>query len=154
MITSNFIIHWMRKFVEYNDVITWESLNNALINNLHFSNSYLECVYNTVKGDLFEILTKYMLINMGYKYCYLYKEIPLNLKIKLNLPNNDRGIDIICSKNNANYIGIQCKWRTEINCSILKCYVTEFLREIDLSKLDYGVMVSNVKYITPNFSNE
>jgi len=60
----------------------WSFLNDVLTNNLYFDSSYLQCMYK--KCDLFKILVRHMLIYMNYKYCYLYKEIPTKLKIKLN----------------------------------------------------------------------
>jgi len=150
MITKIFTIKWINKVLKNHDNINWQTIDNILSNNQYLDN-YLPSVYNKIKGDLFEIITKYMLLQ-EYKICYLYQEIPNQLKQLLNLPNQDRGIDLICSNDNINFIGIQCKWRTNINQSIKKCYVTEFLHEINNSKLKYGIMVSNVKRITPTFN--
>lgn len=152
MITKHFVIKFVKKILKHNENIDWNIVNTILTTNSYLD-QYLPVLYNKIKGDLFEIITKFMLINMGYKYCYLYNEIPKRLKRELNLPNNDRGIDIICSKNNNKYIGVQCKWRSKTNKSIKKCYVTEFLHEMNQSKLEYGIMISNVKYITPTFNN-
>jgi len=69
------------------------------------------------KGDLFEELTYYI-----FKYHYMYqnetknvwlwKDMPLILKNKLNLPNTDQGIDLIMESTDNKYYGIQCKYRT------------------------------------------
>ena len=150
MITKIFTIKWINKVLKNHDNINWQTIDNILSNNQYLDN-YLPSVYNKIKGDLFEIITKYMLLQ-EYKICYLYQEIPNQLKQLLNLPNQDRGIDLICSNDNINFIGIQCKWRTNINQSIKKCLVTEFLHEINNSKLKYGIMVTNVKRITPTFN--
>jgi len=150
MITKIFTIKWINKVLKNHDNINWQTIDNILSNNQYLDN-YLPSVYNKIKGDLFEIITKYMLLQ-EYKICYLYQEIPNQLKQLLNLPNQDRGIDLICSNDNINFIGIQCKWRTNINQSIKKCYVTEFLHEINNSKLKYSIMVTNVKRITPTFN--
>jgi len=150
MITKIFTIKWINKVLKNHDNINWQTIDNILSNNQYLDN-YLPSVYNKIKGDLFEIITKYMLLQ-EYKICYLYQEIPNQLKQTLNLPNQDRGIDLICSNDNINFIGIQCKWRTNINQSIKKCLVTEFLHEINNSKLKYGIMVTNVKRITPTFN--
>ena len=56
---------------------------------------------NKEKGDSFEQLTKqYLKYDPKYatklKYVWLLTEIPANIHKKLNLPDNDQGIDLIC----------------------------------------------------------
>jgi predicted helicase len=66
---------------------------------------------------LFEYPCKYILISNGYSEVYLYK---------------DRGIDIIYYDNKSDeYVGVQCKWRSNVNKCIKKRYVAEFLWEVD-----------------------
>ena len=86
---------------------------------------------------------------------YMYNEIPLSLKDKLNLPSIDKGIDLIYNtKNDDMWTGVQCKWRTNVNRSIDKNLVAGFITELNRSKLNSGVMFTNVKQITKYFADE
>ena len=71
-------------------------------------------------GDIFEHLTKlYLQTAPQYKSklrkVYLEKEVPSNLRKKLNLPDSDEGIDIIAETNDKEYWAIQCKYRSDSN---------------------------------------
>ena len=55
---------------------------------------------NNEKGDQFEYLTKYLfLIHPNFinitKHIYLYSDIPYDIKNKFQLPNIDKGIDLL-----------------------------------------------------------
>jgi len=55
---------------------------------------------NKEKGNLFELLSKYYLIlNPKYatklKNVWLHNEVPQEVKLKLNFPDTDEGIDIL-----------------------------------------------------------
>lgn len=69
------------------------------------------------KGDLFEYLTYYLfklspILNHKLKDIWLYKDIPNNIKIKLKLPNKDKGIDLLADIDDE-YYAIQCKFRQD-----------------------------------------
>ncbi len=71
-------------------------------------------------GDIFEHLTKlYLQTAPQYKSklrkVYLEKEVPSNLRKKLNLPDSDEGIDLIAETNDKEYWAIQCKYRSDSN---------------------------------------
>ena len=68
------------------------------------------------KGDAFEILNKYyLLLDPVYKSIlsevWLLSEVPRNISKKLNLPNQDKGIDLIAQTNTGEYWAIQSKYR-------------------------------------------
>ncbi len=149
MITKAFFKEWILGLGK-NDT-SWHKIDSAILQNVNFTD-YYECNYNKVKGDIFEYLAKYIYLFNGYKKVYLYNEIPNKLKQELGLPNTDKGIDLVISKDDKKWIGVQCKWRSNVNCSIQKKYVTEFLHEVNNSNLSYGIMFTNVKKITSRFN--
>lgn len=68
-------------------------------------------------GDLFEKITYYLFkldpkLNAGLKSIWMYSDIPTKKIKKLNLPSNDKGIDIL-AKINGEYCAIQCKYRQD-----------------------------------------
>ena len=72
------------------------------------------------KGDLFERLTQvYLQTSPTYesklKNVYLLsdKTIPERLRNKLNLPDNDEGIDLICETRSGDYWSVQCKYKSD-----------------------------------------
>ncbi len=75
------------------------------------------------KGDLFEIITFYtfklcpLLNNNNITNNWLYDDIPLCIKKELNLPEKDKGIDLLIEIENE-YYAIQCKFRQDINTCI------------------------------------
>lgn len=72
------------------------------------------------KGDLFEELTFFifkfhpMYINFT-RHIWLYNDIPINIKTKLDLPNKDMGIDLILESFDNKFYAIQCKYRKNRN---------------------------------------
>ncbi len=96
---------------------SWKDLNRTLKKLIKNNKSKLA-------GDIFEYLTKYFLeVAPQYKTklrkVYLLKEVPNSLKIKLNLPNTDEGIDLIAETFDGEYWAIQCKFRSN-NSETLK----------------------------------
>jgi superfamily II DNA or RNA helicase len=146
MITKYFFNNWIKNIKKENT--TWITIHNSLVNNINFD-EFHQCNFNKIKGDIFEYITKYIYLYQGYQ-TFLYNEIPHSLKNKLGLPDYDRGIDLIYSVNNKDWIGVQCKWRGKISRSIPKSYVAEFMVEINKSSLSHGILFTNVKNITPH----
>ena len=73
-----------------------------------------------VAGDVFEVVVKYYLetapqYKTKLKKVYLLKEVPNFLKKKLNLPDEDEGIDLIAETYEKTYWAIQCKYRSNPN---------------------------------------
>lgn len=71
---------------------------------------------SNVKGDLFEHFC-YMYLKRIKKYekVWLYKNIPLEIKNKLDLTTMDYGIDLVCKDKHNNYYAIQSKYRKRQN---------------------------------------
>lgn len=70
------------------------------------------------KGDAFELLTKkYLQSDPVYatklKTVWLLSELPSELRIKLNLPTTDQGIDLIAETFEGEYWAVQCKYRED-----------------------------------------
>jgi len=92
---------------------TWKDLNKTL-------ESFTKSNRAKLAGDIFEYLTKlYLETAPQYKSklrkVYLEKEVPSNLRKKLNLPDTDEGIDLIAETNDKEYWAIQCKYRSNSN---------------------------------------
>ena len=71
-------------------------------------------------GDIFETLVKYFLLtNSKYKSTlinvWLLDEVPALVKLKLNLPNSDEGIDLIAETKTGHFWAIQAKYRSDPN---------------------------------------
>ena len=69
-------------------------------------------------GDIFELAVKlYLQTNPKYrtklKNVWLLKEVKENIKQKLNLPNEDEGIDLIAETYDKRYWAIQAKYRSD-----------------------------------------
>lgn len=73
-----------------------------------------------VKGTIFEQFAKLYFNHFNYfdKY-YVYDDIPSDIKQKLNLPSNDKGIDALGIKKNK-YFGIQIKFMKQNKLCISK----------------------------------
>ena len=70
---------------------------------------------NKQKGDSFERLTQhYLKYDPQYatklKKVWLLSEVPQNIHEKLNLPQQDQGIDLICETKDGEYWAVQCKY--------------------------------------------
>jgi predicted helicase len=69
------------------------------------------------KGDLFESLTKLILImkpeytSQLKKVWLLRKGVPKEIHDKLHLPNTDEGIDLVAETFRGEYWAIQCKFK-------------------------------------------
>ncbi len=77
---------------------------------------YTNTLKNKTKGDIFEIITKYVFLlhpqyRLNTKNIWLYEEVPVHLLQRFNIPLNDMGIDLIWQDTNSKYYAIQCKFR-------------------------------------------
>lgn len=91
--------------IDFKGVKDWASFKSVL--------SRLE---NKQKGDAFEVLTKKYLQNepvyaSKLKNIWFLSEVPVDLRIHLNLPETDKGIDLIAETYEGEYWAIQCKYR-------------------------------------------
>uniref|UniRef100_A0A6C0C8C7 Helicase n=1 Tax=viral metagenome TaxID=1070528 RepID=A0A6C0C8C7_9ZZZZ len=74
------------------------------------------------KGNLFELYTYHLFIheprlNNRLNKIWLYNDIPKNILTELNLPQSDRGIDLLAIINNK-YYAIQCKFRQNPDATV------------------------------------
>jgi superfamily II DNA or RNA helicase len=91
----------------------------------------LNSLSNRQKGDCFEALTKYyLLLHPTYttqlKSVWLLKEVPPDVREKINLPVSDEGIDIIAETKYGTHWAIQCKYKEDENSSITRRELSTF----------------------------
>ena len=75
------------------------------------------------RGDAFELLTKYYLqldplYKTKLKSVWLLNDVPIKVQEKLNLPGQDKGIDLIAETFEGDYWAIQCKYRDDEDSSV------------------------------------
>ncbi len=79
--------------------------------------SYANTLHEKGKGDIFEYLTKLILITkpeyrLMLKNVWIQQEgIPKEIREKVNLPTTDEGIDIVAETFTGEYWAIQCKFK-------------------------------------------
>lgn len=78
---------------------------------------------NKEKGDYFEVLCKYV-FKFHPKYqdntrtAYLFHEIPIFMLNAINIPDKDKGIDMIWENIEGELYAVQCKFRTDTEDTI------------------------------------
>lgn len=75
-------------------------------------------IKDTSAGKIFEVFTKYYFLTAPevdglYADVWLYDEIPLNVKTKLNLGTVEYGIDLLLKTIKEEYIAVQCKFKND-----------------------------------------
>lgn len=110
----------------------------------------LQALTKKQKGDSFESFTKYFLqLHPEYvtllKNIWHLKEVPSNIRKKLNLPAPDEGIDLIAETKDGGYWAIQCKYRDNENTSLTRKELSTFT---DLSfnickNIELGLVCTN-----------
>ena len=93
-----------------NQFSSFKALNQQL-------EQYTKNQQTKLAGDIFELAVKlYLQTNPKYrtklKNVWLLKEVKENIKQKLNLPNEDEGIDLIAETYDKRYWAIQAKYRS------------------------------------------
>lgn len=73
---------------------------------------------DTRAGKIFEVFTKYYFLASptekdNYKNVWLFEETPLEVRKKLNLGNQDYGVDLILQDVEDQYFVIQCKYKND-----------------------------------------
>ena len=85
-----------------------EKFYNQPVNNLQD----LKKRNTKLKGDIFESFCyRYMKLCYGLKDIWFYKDIPDEIRLKLNLGKYDMGIDFVGRDDNDEYYAIQAKYR-------------------------------------------
>lgn len=98
------------------NVKTWSELKAKLE---EFNTSQTETTTKkTTAGKLFEYFTKYYFtVNPEYSQLYskvwLYDEIPTEIKLRLNFPDRDFGIDLLLQDNQNRFTAVQCKFKND-----------------------------------------
>lgn len=97
-------------------VSKWSDIKNKLE---QFNTTQTETTSKkTLAGKIFEYFCKYYFqtdpekIDL-YTDVWLYEEIPLNIRKKLNLPSIDHGIDILLKDIDSGYHAVQCKFKND-----------------------------------------
>jgi superfamily II DNA or RNA helicase len=90
--------------------VSWKDLNSKL-------EKLAKSDQAKFAGDIFELISKYFLKTDSkyrsiFKNVWLLDEVPETIKLKLNLPDQDEGIDIIAETKNEKYWAIQSKYRS------------------------------------------
>jgi superfamily II DNA or RNA helicase len=104
------------------NIKSWKELKSVIDNETN----------KTIKGDIFEALTKYYLLiepiyQTQLKNVWIHHEVPSDIREYLNLPNTDEGIDLIAQTKDDKYWAIQCKYLANESSSINEKYISTFL---------------------------
>jgi superfamily II DNA or RNA helicase len=75
-------------------------------------------IKDTSAGQIFEVFAKYYFLTAPeidglYSDVWLYDEIPLNIKAKLDLGTVEYGIDLLLKTIDDKYIAVQCKFKND-----------------------------------------
>ena len=98
------------------DKETWRELKPELSKyNVH---SIETAVKDTRAGKIFEVFTKlYFLVSPSekdnFKNVWLFEETPLDVRTKLNLGNQDYGVDLVLQDLEDQYFVVQCKYKND-----------------------------------------
>lgn len=98
------------------DKETWKELKNELSKyNVH---SIKTAEKDTRAGKIFEVFTKnYFLVSPtekdNFKNVWLFEETPLEVRNKLNLGNQDYGVDLVLQDLEDQYFVVQCKYKND-----------------------------------------
>lgn len=109
-------MRWVEAYKLISKNTSWNELNSSL-EKLVKSEKY------KFVGDIFEVISKhYLLTDPRYqstlKNVWLLDEIPEHIRLKLNLPKQDEGIDLIAETKIGTYWAIQSKFRSNSDESL------------------------------------
>lgn len=131
----------------------WEALKEQLeqLYNTSIQNSGKK---STEAGKLFEYFAKYFFIcnplyQNEYKEVWLFDEIPMDIKIELNINHTDHGIDLLLQDNNNSFIAVQCKFKNDENCKLgwSKDKLANLFGFASSNKIDKLIIFSNASEI-------
>ena len=145
MITLLEFKQFVESFIQNTDKINIDTFDKYL-DDYNFADLFHDCNVNKIKGDIFEYITKYYYLSRKLAV-YLFDEVPISLRDKLKLGQKDKGIDLIY-KFQDDWVGVQCKWRSNVNNCIDKDLVSGFIEELKRTTLNYGYMFTNVNNLT------
>ena len=123
---------------------SWKDLNETL-------SRLTKSKQSKLAGDIFEYLTKLYLqtapqYKSKLKKVYLEKEVPSNLRKKLNLPDTDEGIDLIGVTNDNEYWAVQCKYRSDPSdtLTLRNLSTFNFTAFTHCKKISHGIVCATV----------
>ncbi len=73
----------------------------------------------------------------------MYNEIPFDIKTKFNLPNIDKGIDLLLMNNDDEFYPIQCKFRSNVNEIIYWNELATFAGLLFVGSFKKGILITN-----------
>ena len=94
--------------------------------------AHLNGASNQVKGELFEQLSEHLLIwdpkyQTLLKHVWRLKDTPTRVLSKLNIPQQDQGIDLIAETFDGKYWAIQCKYHGDADKNVTHREISTFL---------------------------
>lgn len=98
------------------DKKSWKELKLEISKfNVHSSESNIK---DTRAGSIFELFTKlYFLVSPtekdNFKNVWLFNEIPFEVRAKLNLGNQDYGVDLVLQDVEDRFLVVQCKYKND-----------------------------------------
>lgn len=150
MITNIEFLQFTEAYKKDNAQINVNTFDDYL-SKYNFTDNFHNSNINKVKGDIFEYIALYYYLFKNFE-TYLFRNIPVHLRDTLNLGQIDKGIDLIYKCQN-HWVGVQCKWRTDIKKCINKDLIAGFLAELKRTNLNYGFVFTNVNNITKYHSD-
>ncbi|WP_299288902.1 DEAD/DEAH box helicase [uncultured Mucilaginibacter sp.] len=103
------------------DKNTWSEIKEELSKyNIHDN---ITGEKDTRAGKIFELFTKYYFLTSpiekdNFKKVWLFDETPLEVRNKLNLGNQDYGVDLILEDNEGELFVVQCKYKNDETCKL------------------------------------
>jgi superfamily II DNA or RNA helicase len=104
---------------------------------------------NKEKGDIFELLTKYIfLLHPNFinitKNIYLYNDISIKIKGNNKLSDKDKGIDLILETIDGEFYPIQCKFRLDTKIKISWGKLATFVgQSFGIAEFKKGIYITN-----------
>lgn len=147
------------KFITSINPLSWDNIFAKLKSKQNVIDQemkkYMQCTKsmyeysNQFKGDIFEYLSKYLLIKNGYK-CWLYNSNEsTEIKSRLKLPIEDTGLDMIALKDD-DYYCVQCKFISKETCVPLD-KVNHFEKQMNKPGITGGIIISTSVSVTQKF---
>lgn len=113
-----------KKMTEYRNILTklikekktWRELKAELSKyNVHSTETSEK---DTRAGKIFEVFTKFYFLASptekdNFKNVWLFEETPLDVRNKLNLGNQDYGVDLVLQDKEDQYFAVQCKYKND-----------------------------------------
>ena len=113
------------------------------------------------KGDAFEKLVKHYLscapqYSTKLKNVWLLDEVPSSIHRKLNLPDQDQGIDLICETKDGEYWAVQAKYHQNEETSQTWRSLSTFtgLAFGVCKKISFGLVCTTAERITKTLKNQ